>query len=148
MAPSAIISVSSISSTTEQAQLWVGLLAAPLWLPASSSSSSSPALRPSAVASAAVEAVATVVAASAASFARATSSRPDVVEESTGAVAGDAEAAADGTVPAAAVTDAEPPIGGAESSGVALMMGELEAQDAMEHGERNSGSGDVIWRRS
>ena len=44
-----------------------------------------------------------------------------------------ADAAADGSVPAAAV--AEPPIGGAESRGVASITGEPMALDAMEQDE-------------
>ena len=64
-------------------------------------------------------------------------------EEETGAVAEEA-------VPAVAAEDAAPLIGGAESSGVALIgMGEPGALEAMELGEEEEEVelGDEIWRR-
>ena len=74
-------------------------------------------------------------AASAVAFAKATTSRPDAVEVTTGD-GEDAAVAADGSVMAAAAAEREPPIGGAESSGVASITGELGALNAMELGGR------------
>ena len=60
----------------------------------------------------------------------------------------DADAAAVGSVPMAAAADAEPPIGGAESRGVASITGELGALDAMEQGEElGETRAREIWER-
>ena len=56
----------------------------------------------------------------------------------------------DGSVPAAAAAEADPPIGGAESRGVASITGELGALDAMEQGGELGDGAREIWeeRRS
>ena len=93
------------------------------------------------------EAEATVAVASAAAFARATSSWPEAVEVLAGVGEG-ADAAAVGSVPAVAAADVEPPIGGAESRGMASITGELGALDAMEQGEELGETGArEIWGR-
>ena len=90
------------------------------------------------------EAEATVAVASAAAFARATSSQLEAVEVLAG-VGEDADVVAVGSMLAAAA-DAEPPIGGAESRGVASITGEHGALDAMEQGEERGGDGArEIW---